>query len=339
MIEVSSAAPAKFSRQKPSFAVQCLVGGCIYGIATPAVWALQKARLAERAFGAMGDRIKRNLAENNPFCGYMPGTQDVFVMTLPKCGTNWMMQITHQLIWHASAEFDHIHDVIPWPDIKAMPRFMHGYAIPLEQADHWKSSPESKRVIKTHFSWDLLPYSENARYIAVIRDPKDVFVSSYFFVKDGIYGPAMPSVDTWYKLFLSGKGLMGGSWPEHTASYWSQRDRPNVMIFSFKSMRRDLRGTVVKVADFLNIGVTDEVIRRVVDQSSFEYMKGIDHKFHMGKIVAGRKPGAMMRKGTQGGSSELLSPERQREVDAYCIAELKRLGCDLPYEEFCDPAR
>ena len=45
-----------------------------------------------------------------------------------------------------------------------------------------------------------------------------------------------------------------------------------------------------------------------------------------------------MRKWTQGGSSELLSPAQQREVDAYCQAELRRLGCDQPYEEFADVA-
>ena len=44
----------------------------------------------------------------------------------------------------------------------------------------------------------------------------------------------------------------------------------------------------------------------------------------------------MMRKGAQGGSSELLTPDRQREMDAYSMAELKRLGSDFPYEEFCD---
>jgi hypothetical protein len=46
--------------------------------------------------------------------------------------------------------------------------------------------------------------------------------------------------------------------------------------------------------------------------------------------------GTMMRKGEQGGSSELLSRERQRELDAYFRAELARLGSDFPYEEFCD---
>ena len=327
-----------FVRRKPSFAVQCVIAGCVYGVATPGVWLLQRAGLAERFFGAFGDMTKRRIAENNPFGGYTPGAQDVFVMTLPKCGTNWMMQIVHQLIWHGKGEYDHIHDVVPWPDILAMPRFMHAYAIPLEQADHWRSSPEGRRVIKTHFSWELLPYSEEARYIAVIRDPKDVFVSSYFFIKDGIYGPAMPSVETWYKLFLSGRSLMGASWPEQTASYWAQRNRPNVLILSFKSMKRDLARSVSKVADFLSIRLTDELLKRVVELSSFEYMKSVDHKFNMGKLVAGRQAGAMIRKGTQGGSAELLSPSQQKEIDAACKDALTRLGCDLPYEEFCDPA-
>ena len=62
----------------------------------------------------------------------------------------------------------------------------------------------------------------------------------------------------------------------------------------------------------------------------------VDHKFSMGKMVAWRRPGAMLRKGSQGGSSELLTPEQQRKVDAHFVAELKQLGSDFPYHEFCD---
>jgi hypothetical protein len=47
----------------------------------------------------------------------------------------------------------------------------------------------------------------------------------------------------------------------------------------------------------------------------------------------------MIRRGMQGGSSELLSPEQQRQVDEYFMAELRRLGSDFPYQEFCDVAR
>jgi len=71
------------------------------------------------------------------------------------------------------------------------------------------ASLEQKRGIKTHFNWELIPYSESARYIAVICDPKDVFVSNYFFAK-AIGGGAIPSVETWYRMFVSENFLLGG---------------------------------------------------------------------------------------------------------------------------------
>jgi sulfotransferase family protein len=312
----------------------------VYAFMGPLVWFLQKTGRAERVFGRISSRQRKTFAEKNPFRDYVPGKQDVFVATFAKSGTNWMMQIAHQLIWHGMGEFEHIHSVVPWPDTQVMPPFVRRYAIPLQDAQDWEQSPERKRVIKTHFDWELLPYSEDARYIMVIRDPKDVFVSSYFFLKAGVFGSAMPSVDTWYNLFLSEGFLIGGSWAANTAGYWAQRGRPNVLIASFKSMKRDLKGTVRTVAEFLDVHAPDHAPERLIDivceKSSFEYMKGIDHKFRMGKMIPWRPAGAMMRKGAQGGSAELLSRERQREMDSYFKAQLKRLGSDFPYEEFCD---
>ena len=43
--------------------------------------------------------------------------------------------------------------------------------------------------------------------------------------------------------------------------------------------------------------------------------------------------------GVQGGSSELLNPQQQDRIDEYFMTELKRLGSDFPYEEFCGLAR
>ena len=289
-------------------------------------------------FRAMAHRQEKRTREKNPFRGYTPGPQDVFVMTYAKSGTNWMMQIAHQLIYHGKGEYDHLHEVVPWPDTVIMPGFMKKYAIPLEEATDWKQSPEQKRVIKTHFNWDLLPHSNDARYIAVLRDPKDVFVSNYLFVRDGVYGRGMPTVDTWFDLYMSASFPLGGSWAVNTAGYWAERHRPNVLVLSFKSMKCDLRGTVVKVADFLNIRASDELVNEVCRLSSFDYMKQNDHKYAIGQVVPWRKPGSMIRTGRQGGSSELLSADRQRQVDRHFIGELQQLGSDFPYAEFCDVA-
>jgi hypothetical protein len=334
----SPARKKRFVRKPPPAALQYLIGTWMDGIVAPLVWTAEKTKIAQKIIGAAGRRRERDLQKRNPLREYVPGPQDVFVMTYAKSGTNWMMQIAHQLIYHGKGEFDHLHEVVPWPDTEAMPAVLRRYAVPLRDATDWETSAEKKRVIKTHFNWDLLPYSPDARYIAVIRDPKDVFVSSYFFLQ-GVMGPAMPSVGTWYQLFLSTGFPLGGSWAVNAAGYWAQLHRPNVMIVSFRTMKRDLRGTVLAVADFLNIRVTDEVIDEVSRKASFGYMKNIDHKFHIGKMIPWREPGTMIRKGMQGGSSELLTPKQQRAIDEYFQAELKRLGSDFPYQEFADLAQ
>ena len=324
-----------FQRRPPSLAMRCALGGYMYGVGAPAMWALEKMALADRFIAAMTAGRERKEARNNPFRNYTPGKHDVFVATYAKSGTNWMMQIAHQLLFHGKGEFDHIHSVVPWPEAKLIPPFRH-YAIPLEDDSVWKASPEQKRVIKTHFNWPLIPYSPEARYIALIRDPKDVFVSNYHFARDTALGPAMPSVATWLRVYLSERFPVGGSWAINAGGYWAERTRPNVMVLSFKSMKQDLKGTVLRVADFLGLSLPATVIDEVCAKSTFAYMKGIDHKFGVWKLIPWGTQSSMIRRGAQGGSSELLNRDQQREIDAYFMAALKRLGSDLPYEEFCD---
>jgi hypothetical protein len=324
-----------YKRTQPPLVAQVALGVFMDYVMRPIIKVNERRGNAVRAMSQFARRNHEQLRKKNPFRGYVPGPQDVFVMTYAKSGTNWMMQIAHQLIYHGRGDYDHLHDLVPWPDTLAMPFFLKKYAIPIEEATHWRNAPEPLRVIKTHFNWDMLPHSDQGKYIAVIRDPKDVFVSNYHFIKDGVYGPAMPEIKTWLELFLSPDFMLGGSWAVNAAGYWAERTRPNVLIASFKEMKRDLRGTVEKVARFLCVDVDKDVIDEVCRRSSFEYMKAADTKFAMGKMVAWRKPGVMIRKGSQGGSSELLTPEQQRRIDEYFIAELARLGSDFPYAEFC----
>lgn len=337
VMTLGPAAPVATHHRSAPLAVQWMMALGMYGVMRPLVRGMEAIGRADRMLGAMGAGARQRQL-SNPFRTYQPGPQDVVVMTFAKSGTNWMLQIAHQLIHHAKGEYAHIHDVVPWPDIESMPGFMRRYAVSLEKADLWTHAPERKRVIKTHFNWDLIPYSPEARYVAVIRDPKDVFVSSYFFLRDGMYGPAMPTADTWYRHFLSKNFLLGGSWAVNAAGYWAARSHPNVLVLSFKELKKDLRASICRVASFLGIAASDELVDEVCRQATFSYMKGIDHKFHMGKLIPWREPGAMIRKGAQGGSAELLTPRRQREMDAHFQVELRELGSDLPYAEFCDLA-
>jgi len=324
----------EFKRRPPAFAVRVPYCFVLDFVIAPVVRRLERSDRIVKVLGAMTRRRARSSVARNPFRGYTPGEQDVFVMAYPKSGQNWMLQIVYQLIHHGKGEFEHIHSVVPWPDVVLATRTWRNYAIPLRLATAWQTAPERKRLIKTHLNWELLPYSKEARYITVIRDPKDVFVSFYFFARNNLLGRAMPSVTAIYRSFLKGESLMG-SWAVSAAGYWAQRHRPNVLVMSFASMKRDLEATVRRVAEFLELRVSEEVIQEVCRKSSFDYMKSIDERFAPFQGAPWRSKTFMMRSGEQGASSALLAPQQQREMDAVFTAELQKLGSDLPYDEIC----
>ena len=62
-------------------------------------------------------------------------------------------------------------------------------------------------------------------------------------------------------------------------------------------------------------------------------MKGLGDKFAPPALTPWSSPNRQtIRRGTSGGSAELLSPEQQRFIDARCKAGLARLGSDFPFD-------
>ena len=74
---------------------------------------LGKTRQAMRL---MSRHINSHKWKTRSFAGYEPTAQDVFIATFAKSGTNWMMQIAQQIAYYGAVEFEHIHDLVPWPD-------------------------------------------------------------------------------------------------------------------------------------------------------------------------------------------------------------------------------
>jgi hypothetical protein len=64
-------------------------------------------RLKHRYSNITEDGVSRGLR-------FKPRSNDVFVVTSPKCGTTWMQQILHQLRSGGDMSFDGISDVVPF---------------------------------------------------------------------------------------------------------------------------------------------------------------------------------------------------------------------------------
>jgi hypothetical protein len=263
------------------------------------------------------------------FAGYEPSERDVFVATFPKSGTNWAMQLAAQIAWRGRAEFEHIHELAAWPEA------MFAGIVPLRDPGPADRSPTHKRVIKTAIDAPFVPYREEATYVSVIRDPKDVFVSAYHFLF-GVFDLFDDiTLEEWLALFLSPE-FPGGSWAQHTASWWALRERPNVCVLQFAEMKRDLPGAVRRVAEAMRVELTEDELGRVVEQCSFEHMQRNEPRFAPPRMRFTRRSATMVRAGKVGGSGELLTRTQQAAIDRYFQAELTRLGSHFPYAEVFD---
>ncbi len=265
-------------------------------------------------------------ARTRAFAGYTPTERDVLVCTYAKSGTNWMLQVVHQIATRGAGEFDHIHDVAPWPDA----------IIPIGASLHddgRQRAPTGMRAIKTHLNAPDVPYSSSARYVVVLRDPKDALASGYHFFHSvlGCTIDHTMAPREWVRLCVSDR-LMFGSWAEHVASWWPLRARANVLVLTFDSLRRDLPGAVDRVAALMGVALTPDERAEVITRSGFAWMKRHDLAFAPPiQPLPGRAPPVMVRRGRAGGSSDLFTPEDHARLDDFFAAELRRLGSDFPY--------
>jgi len=258
---------------------------------------------------------------------------DIIIATYAKTGTTWVQQIVCQLIFQGAEDLP-VSEMSPWVDLRVPPKEVKLPAI--EAQTH-------RRFLKTHLPVDALVFSDRAKYLYLGRDGRDVVWSLYnhhLNANDAWYDalnntpgrvgpPIEPPTGTpseYFEQWLADDGAPFWSFWENVGSWWAIRNLPNVVLVHFADLKKDMAGQVKRIAAFLDIAVDDAVMRKVLEHSSFDYMKAhADQSAPLGGAFWKGGAKTFIHKGRNGRWTEELSDEVSARYEQMA---LDRLGAD-----------
>jgi len=258
---------------------------------------------------------------------------DIVIATYAKAGTTWMQQILGQMIFRG-AEGIPVVDICPFveacfvpkPDMLAM----------LEAQTH-------RRFLKTHLPLDALVFSPQVKYIYIGRDGRDTLWSMYHhhqLFTDVAYqmmndrpdrpGPRfekpVDDVVRYFHEWLDRDGFPFWPFWEHIQGWWNQRHLPNILFVHFNHLKADLPGEMRRIAQFLDIGVEEQLWPALVEHCTFDYMKRTGDELSAILGIAFQGGGkSFINKGTNGRWRDVLSAE---EIAKYERAAQQNLTPD-----------
>ncbi|GIY84188.1 sulfotransferase 1C2A [Caerostris darwini] len=134
--------------------------------------------------------------------------------------------------------------------------------------------------IKIHLPFHLAPFSEEAKYIYVTRNPKDCCVSYYHHMKDVHQGFGFQGTfDEFFELFLEGK-VDYGDYFDHLLGWYEHRNDPNVLFLTYEEMKADTEAVILRMASFVDeekyakpLREDPEKLSNVIKFSSVKHMR------------------------------------------------------------------
>jgi aryl sulfotransferase len=262
--------------------------------------------------------------------GFAFRNDDIVIGTYAKSGTTWTQQIVGQLIFGGAEDID-VPTISPWVDMRIMPRAEMLAA--LEAQTH-------RRFLKTHLPVDALVFSPDVKYLYIVRDGRDVAWSlhnHFFRATDELYralndtpgrvGPALdrPGADVraYFLEWLEGDGYPLWSFWENVRSWWEIRHLPNVMLVHFADLKADPEGQMREMAAFLGIDVPAAAWPRIIEHTSFDYMKrNAEKAAPLGGVFWEGGAGTFINKGTNGRWRDLLTDTDNRRYRELALAQL-----------------
>lgn len=215
-------------------------------------------------------------------------SDDIVIASTVKSGTTWLQQIVAQLIFKGEFE-DKLSDVSFWIDT-VREYSEEEMCVKINNLKH-------RRFFKTHSPATVVLRNKNnvAKYIFITRDFRDVVWSFYNHFVNSKYKVLNHSKENkvtlelracqepyeFWKIVMENRAIFKSC--ESYKIIWSyfitiktwleMKNEDNVLILHFNDLKTDLKGNILKLSSFLDYNYEDEVINKIYNKCTFEYMK------------------------------------------------------------------
>ncbi|XP_002514613.2 flavonol sulfotransferase-like [Ricinus communis] len=269
-------------------------------------------------------------AQNN----FMARSNDIIVASFMKTGTTWLKALAFAIVTRASFDLDSAN-----PLLKKVPHD----CIPFLEYDLAKDSSNrdlTNPLVSTHMPYTSLPKSIvdcGCKIIYIWRDPKDVFISMWFFLAKVLMpmGVKPDPLEEAFEMFCKGFTYLGPYW-DHILGYWEAKQKfPEKMLFlKYEEMKKDTSSYVKKLAEFMGYPFSLEeeeegVLEHIINLCSFENLSNLEvnktgkHRENTSKAMDNQ---VFFRKGKTGDWENHLTPEMGARLDEIMRQKLTGSG-------------
>ena len=241
---------------------------------------------------------------------------DIFLVGYFRSGSTWSRFLFGNYIWQDEPiDFANLDDWVP--SIYSQPD---------------RSLRQRRRVLKSHEYFD----PRYPRVIYIVRDPRDVAVSFYFYnLKVRVLPDGYP-MDEFIKNFISAKVVdyanIVGTWEEHVTSWLRmRRGKNNFCLVRYEDLLADPGAQLKRVSPMLRIEPTPERIERAIKLSSAQHMRSLE-KSQWKKWVTTKDTRSdipFVREAKSGGWRNRLSEASVRNIEEAWGPTMKELGYEL----------
>nr|XP_022338903.1 estrogen sulfotransferase-like [Crassostrea virginica] len=259
---------------------------------------------------------------------------DVILVTYPKSGTHWVWEIVSMLLKQKaeySKEPKECFFLEILPDLTVV------------------QSMPSPRQLNTHMPYRWLPIQHiqnGGKIVHVMRNPKDVCVSMYHHAKTTMEFGELRDFGTFFdKLFLNPKAHIMDGWFKYEKDF-EQAEKEDklgaILSLHYESLKKDPIQETRRLAEFLNVKLTEEDIAEISDKCSFQKLRLANKTIKDHSWISPDMPNRerahelvtkkMFRKGMIGDWKNHFTVAMNEEFDAVYKEEMKDSNIQVQFE-------